>query len=120
MRRLPCCRMPVMIAPEPSRGKGLGVGAVAHEFVNEIIMLPNFGQGAAKLRSTVATVASGPVSTKFRIPQPPSPPGLLETGPVVSRTVQSPMLQGRLFSRPFFIWRTAGESGRSRDGPVTR
>jgi len=53
-------------------------------------MLPNFGQGVAQLRSTLATVASGPVSTEFRIPQPPSPPGLLETGPVVSRTVQSP------------------------------
>jgi hypothetical protein len=54
-----------MIAPEANDGKGLralGPARLDHGFVRQIILLPNFGQGAAKLRSMMATVASGPVS----------------------------------------------------------
>jgi hypothetical protein len=96
----------VMIAPEANGGKGLpGISPLAwahHGFVNENIMLPNFGQGAAKLLGMMATVASGPVSKEHRIPQPPSPPGLQGTGPIVSRRFNPPTLQGRLNRRPFF------------------
>jgi hypothetical protein len=52
----------VMIAPESNHGKGLGDALRArpadHGFVNEIILLPNFGQGAAKLRGKIATVVT--------------------------------------------------------------
>jgi hypothetical protein len=82
----------VMIAPEANDGKGLEAGPADHGFVSKIIKLPNFGQGAAKLASKITPVTSGPVSRERRIPQPPSPPGLEQTGPVVSRTVQSPTL----------------------------
>jgi hypothetical protein len=56
----------VMIAPEFDVGKGLrGLPrrrAADHGFVNGIIMLPYFGQSAAKPKRMMATVASGPVS----------------------------------------------------------
>ena len=65
-----------MIALEPSNGKGLDGPSGDHGFVNEIMNLPHFGQGVAKLPAMMATVASGPVLKEFRIPQPPSPPGL--------------------------------------------
>jgi hypothetical protein len=55
-----------MIAPESNGGKGLrqapARAAGDHGFVNEIIMLPYFGQSAANPRLMMATVASGPVS----------------------------------------------------------
>jgi len=83
----------LMIAPEANDGKGLEGIPADHGFVSKIIKLPNFGQGTAKLASRmVSVVTSGPVSRERRIPQPPSPPGLEQTGPVVSRTVQSPTL----------------------------
>jgi hypothetical protein len=51
-----------MIAPESNDGKGLRVpsndAAVDHGFVNGIIMLPYFGQSAAKRGRMMATVAS--------------------------------------------------------------
>ena len=47
-----------MIAPEANDGKGLGEASGDHGFVNEIIMLPNFGQGGNKLGGKMATVAS--------------------------------------------------------------
>jgi hypothetical protein len=51
-----------MIALEPNDGKGLqevfGGPAVDHGFVNGIIMLPYFGQSAAKPGRMMATVAS--------------------------------------------------------------
>ena len=55
-----------MIAPEGNNGKGLWGGFASalpdHEFVSEIILLPNFGQGAAKLpRMMASVVTSGPV-----------------------------------------------------------
>ena len=86
-----------MIAPEANDGKGLHAAPDArlridHGFVNEIILLPNFGQGAAKLRGMMATVVvtSGPVSKSTGFLSPPAPRGFGKTGPVVSRTVQSP------------------------------
>jgi hypothetical protein len=55
-----------MIAPESNGGKGLRQAprrsAGDHGFVNEIIMLPYFGQSAANPGLMMATVASGPVS----------------------------------------------------------
>jgi hypothetical protein len=55
-----------MILPESNDGKGLRQGrarpAGDHGFVNEIIMLPYFGQSAANPKRMMATVASGPVS----------------------------------------------------------
>jgi hypothetical protein len=51
-----------MIALESNDGKGLRVpsndAAADHGFVNEIIMLPYFGQSAAKPGLMIATVAS--------------------------------------------------------------
>jgi hypothetical protein len=57
-----------MIVPLGNNGKGLRVAPRSaradHGFVNEIILLPNFGQGMAKLSSKIGTVVvtSGPVS----------------------------------------------------------
>ena len=55
-----------MIAPEANGGKGLRAGlavglrvtAIDHGFVNEIILLPNFGQRVAKLRGKLAAVVT--------------------------------------------------------------
>ena len=55
-----------MITPESNDGKGLPQATARlagdHGFVNEIIMLPYFGQSAANPGLMMATVASGPVS----------------------------------------------------------
>jgi hypothetical protein len=45
-----------MIAPEANDGKGLGAISGDHGFVNEIILLPHFGQSAAKPERMMATV----------------------------------------------------------------
>jgi hypothetical protein len=55
-----------MIAPEAHNGKGLwrwfAPAPPDHEFVSEIILLPDFGQGSAKLpRMMASVVTSGPV-----------------------------------------------------------
>src|SRR5215212_9144760 len=86
MRRLLCCRPDVMIAPEANDGKGLHAASDParsdHGFVNEIILLPKFGQGAAKLRGKMATVVvtSGPVSKSTGFLSPPAPRGLERPG----------------------------------------
>jgi hypothetical protein len=36
----------------------IGVAATDHGFVNEIILLPKFGQGTAKLKGNIATVVT--------------------------------------------------------------
>jgi len=54
-----------------------------HGFVNEIIMLPKFGQAAVMLIVTIPIVASGPVPQSSGFLSPPSPPGLERTGPFV-------------------------------------
>ncbi len=46
-----------MIALDASNGKGLDGTPADHGFVNEIIKLPDFGQGVAKLNRMMLTVA---------------------------------------------------------------
>jgi hypothetical protein len=46
-----------MIALDASNGKGLEAISADHGFVNGIIKLPDFGQGAAKLNRMITTVA---------------------------------------------------------------
>jgi hypothetical protein len=84
-----------MIAPEANDGKGSHAAPdharIDHGFVSEIILLPNFGQGAAKLRGKMTTVVvtSGPVSKSTGFLSPPAPRGLERPGRLF-RTVQSP------------------------------
>jgi hypothetical protein len=96
-----------MIAPEANDGKGLPRAiegtAIDHGFVNEIILLPNFGQGVAKLAGKMATVVtSGPVSKSTGFLSPPAPRGLERPGRLFRVRFNPPTLQGRLHSRPFF------------------
>ena len=70
-------------------------------------MLPNFGQGAAKLAEYIATVASGPVSTSSGFLSPPAPRGFERPGRLFRVRFNPQRSQGRLFSRPFFVFAKA-------------
>jgi len=97
-----------MIAPEANGGKGLHAASdparVDHGFVNEIILLPNFGQGVAKLGGKIATVVvtSGPVSKSTGFLSPPAPRGLERPGRLFRVRFNPPTLRAGLTAGPFF------------------
>ena len=78
-------------------------------------MLPDFGQGADKLIRMIATVAYRPGLVEHRIPQPPSPPGLEQTGPSGFAYGSIPRrFKGRLVAGPFFFSFLCGFFGEPR------
>ena len=96
-----------MIAPERNDGKGLqaaiGQSPVDHGFVSEIILLPNFGQGTAKLTGKMATVVvtSGPVSKSTGFLSPPAPRGLERPGRLFRVRFNPPTLRAGFTAGPF-------------------
>ena len=98
-----------MIAPEANDGKGLHAAPdptrIDHGFVSEIILLPNFGQAAAKLRGKIATVVvtSGPVSKSTGFLSPPAPRGLERPGRLFRVRFNPPTLGAGLTAGPFFV-----------------
>jgi hypothetical protein len=98
-----------MIAPEANDGKGLHAAPdptrIDHGFVSEIILLPNFGQAAAKLRGKIATVVvtSGPVSKSTGFLSPPAPRGLERPGRLFRVRFNPPTLRAGFIAGPFFV-----------------
>src|SRR5260370_11748950 len=72
-----------------------------HAFVNQFIILPNFGQAVVHVRCHKA--GKGSVRYGSRIPQPPSPPRLVPADSLVPCKVQSPTLLGRRKPALFYV-----------------